>query len=110
MLAARSAATEPLEDVIGGGDFRGRRVTGDTRDFIHRGPADLLRIGDQYLLLDYDATLALVALDEKGMRVVTKSSIGESRTWTPPTLVGTALFVRDEERIRVLDLSPGKTP
>jgi len=67
--------------------------------------ANLIRVGNEYLLLDYDAVLALVELDRKGMTVVTKSSIGEKRTWTPPTLVGTSLFVRDDYRIRALDLA-----
>jgi len=67
--------------------------------------ANLVRVGDVFLLLDFDGELALVELSGEGMKVVTRASINDKPTWTPPTLIGTTLFVRDEARILALDLS-----
>jgi len=69
------------------------------------GRANLIRVGDQFLLLDFDGDLALVELDAEGMNIVTRATINDKPTWTPPTLLGTTLFVRDEARIMALDLS-----
>jgi outer membrane protein assembly factor BamB len=67
--------------------------------------ANLVRVGDDFLLLDHEGSLALVALSADGMRIVTRASIDDRPTWTPPTLIGTTLYVRDESRIQALDLS-----
>jgi outer membrane protein assembly factor BamB len=67
--------------------------------------ANLLKVGDAFLLLDFDGQLAIVELSGEGMKVVTQASINDERTWTPPTLIGTTLYVRDESRIQALDLS-----
>jgi outer membrane protein assembly factor BamB len=70
--------------------------------------ANLLRVGEEYLLLDFDGELALVELSGEGMNVVTQATVNDKRTWTPPTLLGTTLYFRDEARIVALDLSAGK--
>ncbi len=70
--------------------------------------ANLLRVGDQYLLLDFEGELALVELDGEGMNVIAQATINTQKTWTPPTLLGTTLYFRDESRIAALDLSAGK--
>jgi len=70
--------------------------------------ANLIRVGDEYLLLDFDGVLALVELSGEGMEVVTRASINDEKTWTPPTLLGTRLFMRDETRIAAFDLSVRK--
>ena len=69
------------------------------------GQANLLRVGDRYILLDFDGELAIVELNRKGMEVAAQATINEAPTWTPPTLLGTTLYVRDESRIMALDLS-----
>ncbi len=71
--------------------------------------ANLIRVGDQYVLLDFDGELALVELDGEGMKVLAKATINDEKTWTPPTLLGTTLYFRDESRIAALDLSAGKS-
>jgi hypothetical protein len=76
------------------------------RDF---SQANFLRVGDDFLLLDFEGQLALVRLDGQGMEVVTRASINDAKTWTPPTLLGTTLYVRDESRITAFDLGV-KTP
>ena len=67
--------------------------------------ANLVRVGDDYLVLDFDGVLALVELSPEGMDVVTRASINDAPTWTAPTLLGTTLYYRDESRISALDLS-----
>ncbi len=56
------------------------------------------------ILLDEDGQLALVRLSPQGMTVMAKAAVLEHIAWTPPTLVGTNLYVRDRERIVALDL------
>ena len=67
--------------------------------------ANLIRAGDTFVLLDFDGALAMVELDESGMKVLTKATINDAPTWTPPTLIGDVLYVRDESRVMALDLS-----
>jgi len=70
--------------------------------------ANLLRVGDDFLLLDFEGELALASLDGEGMEIVARASIDDEKTWTPPTLIGTTLYVRDESRMMALDLSAAK--
>jgi hypothetical protein len=70
--------------------------------------ANLVRVGDDFLLLDFDGELALVELSGEGMKVVTRASINKEPTWTPPTLLETDLYIRDKSRIVALDLSEAK--
>ena len=64
--------------------------------------------GDDFLLLDFDGELALVEFGGSGMNVITRATINEKPTWTPPTLIGSTLFFRDEARIVALDLSAAR--
>ncbi len=73
-----------------------------TRGF---GQSNLVRVGDEFLLLDFEGELALIDLGPKGMKVIARASINDKPTWTPPTLIGTTLYVRDESRVFALDLS-----
>jgi hypothetical protein len=67
--------------------------------------ANLIKVGDDFLLLDFEGELALVELSGDGMNVVSQATINTKPTWTPPTLLGTTLYFRDETRIAALDLS-----
>ncbi len=51
----------------------------------------------------------MVKLSGEGVEVVTRATIDDQPTWTPPTLIGTTLYFRDQSRIAALDLSAGKT-
>lgn len=70
--------------------------------------SNLIKVGDEFLLLDFEGELALVELSGEDMTIVTQSTINKKPTWTPPTLLGTTLFFRDETRVAALDLSAGK--
>jgi hypothetical protein len=56
------------------------------------------------ILLDEDGQLALVRLSPRGMKVIAKAAVLEHLAWTPPTLVGTNLYLRDFRMIVALDL------
>jgi outer membrane protein assembly factor BamB len=60
--------------------------------------------GDKAILLDEDGQLALVNLSPQGMKVVSKAPAMEHTAWTPPTLAGTKLYVRDRKTIAAFDL------
>jgi outer membrane protein assembly factor BamB len=57
------------------------------------------------ILLDEDGTLALVEATPKELRVLAKASLLQSTAWTPPTLVGTKLYLRDRKNLMALDLA-----
>ncbi len=66
-----------------------------------------LAVGDHLLLLDEDGNLALASPGETGLTVHARAKLLEAPAWTPPTLVGTTLYLRDRKVIVALDLSPG---
>ncbi len=64
----------------------------------------LIGTGGRLILLDEDGTLALATPGDTGLTVHAKAPILESQTWTPPTLSGTTLYVRNRRDILALDL------
>lgn len=67
--------------------------------------ANSLHIGwDRVIVLDEDGVLALARVSPKGLEVISKAQVMENKAWTPPTLAGTRLFLRDRKTIRALDL------
>ena len=56
------------------------------------------------IILDEDGQLALARVSPQGMRVLAAAPILERTSWTPPTLVGTELFVRDRRSVMAFDL------
>src|SRR5262249_26317184 len=67
--------------------------------------AQLLAADGKLILIDEDGTLALIDPTPKELRVLAKSSLIERISWTPPTLSGTTLYVRDRRNLMALDLS-----
>src|SRR5262245_9716752 len=56
------------------------------------------------ILLDEDGQLALVKLSPQGIQVLSKAAVLNRLAWTPPTLVGTTLYVRDRKSLVAFDL------
>ena len=56
------------------------------------------------ILLDEDGQLALTSLSPQGMKVLAKAAVLENIAWTPPTLAGANLYLRDRRMIVALDL------
>ena len=66
--------------------------------------AQLLDADGKLILADQDGTLALCRATPEKFEVLSKASILQSIAWTPPTLVGTRLYVRDRKTIAAYDL------
>lgn len=66
--------------------------------------AQLLYADGKIILADQDGTLALCRVSPEKFEVLAKASVLESIAWTPPTLVGTRLYVRDRKTIQAFDL------
>jgi outer membrane protein assembly factor BamB len=73
----------------------GRRLWQD-RSFSR---AQLVAAGDKILVLDEDGTLGLTRASETGLEVLAKAPVLTNLAWTPPTLVGSSLYVRDRRSI-----------
>jgi outer membrane protein assembly factor BamB len=67
--------------------------------------AQLLYADGKIILADADGTLALCRASPEKFEVLSKASVLESIAWTPPTLVGTRLYVRDRKTIEAFDLA-----
>jgi hypothetical protein len=66
--------------------------------------ANFVYADGKLILLDEDGQLALVRVSPQGMRVMAKAPVLEHTAWTPPTLAGANLYLRDRRTIVALDL------
>lgn len=66
--------------------------------------AQLLWADGKLILADQDGTLALCRATPQKFEVLSKASVLQSISWTPPTLVGTRLYMRDRHTIAAYDL------
>lgn len=66
--------------------------------------AQLLYADGKIILADEDGTLALCRASPEKFEVLSKASVLQNIAWTPPTLVGTRLYVRDRQTIAAFDL------
>jgi hypothetical protein len=66
--------------------------------------AQLLWADGKLILADQDGTLALCRATPQKFEVLSKASVLQSIAWTPPTLVGTRLYLRDRKTIAAYDL------
>jgi outer membrane protein assembly factor BamB len=67
--------------------------------------ANFVYADGKVILLDEDGVLALVTLSPQGMKVISKTNLLSHLSWSPPTLAGTRLYVRDRKMIVAVDLS-----
>ena len=67
--------------------------------------ANFVYADGKVVLLDEDGVLALVTFSPQGMKVISKTNLLTHLSWTPPTLAGTKLYIRDRKTILALDLS-----
>ena len=68
--------------------------------------AQLIYADGKMILADEDGTLALCRVSPQKFEVLSKASVLENIAWTPPTLVGTHLYLRDRKTINAFDLAP----
>lgn len=72
----------------------------------HRGlaKAHILLANRKLIILDEDGRLVLAAPTQTGLVIQGKCQILEHPAWTPPSLAGTTLYVRDRKQIKAIDL------
>ena len=66
--------------------------------------SSLIAIGDRLLILDEDGNLVLARPGADALTVLAKTQVLTNRAWTPPTLSGTRLFLRDRKEVVGLEL------
>ena len=73
--------------------------------------AQMVNAGGMLVLLDEDGDLAVASVTLDGLQVHARASVLTSNAWTPPTLAGSTLYLRDRQQILALDLGdPGSAP
>lgn len=61
---------------------------------------------DQKLItLDQDGHLMIAHPSPEGFKIAAKAKLLEHLSWTPPTLVGSRLYIRDRRNMMSVDLS-----
>jgi outer membrane protein assembly factor BamB len=66
--------------------------------------AQLVNAGPAVVLLDEDGTLGLVRFTPKGLTTVSRASIMQETSWTPPTVVGARIYLRDRKNMVALSV------
>jgi hypothetical protein len=64
----------------------------------------LINANGTLVIVDESGDVALASVSEKGLRILARKTILTSNAWTPPTLVGGTLYIRDRKEILALDL------
>ena len=68
--------------------------------------ANLIYADGKVVILDQDGNLALARVSPEGLKVLSSvPSLLKNNAWTPPTLVGTRLYIRDRHEMMALDLA-----
>ena len=66
--------------------------------------AQLLYADGKLIVLDEDGNLGIATVSAQGLKVLARAAILENLAWTPPTLAGKILYVRDRKTIAAYDL------
>ncbi len=68
------------------------------------GKANVVYGNGKLIMLDENGTLAIAKASPEKFEIQSKASVLKKPAWTPPTLVGRHLYIRDTETIMALDL------
>jgi outer membrane protein assembly factor BamB len=60
---------------------------------------------NKLITLDQDGNLMIAYPSTEGFKIAAKAPVLTNLSWTPPTLVGTRLYIRDRRSMMALDLS-----
>lgn len=83
-------------------DLKSGAIAWQDRSFAR---AQLLYADGKVIVLDEDGALGLATVSPQGLKVLAKANVLQHISWTPPTLVGTTLYVRDRQSLSAFDLS-----
>ena len=64
----------------------------------------MLYADGKLIVLDEDGSLGLATVSPQGLKVISRARVLENLAWTPPTLAGTTLYVRDRKTIAAFAL------
>ncbi|HSR67250.1 MAG TPA: PQQ-binding-like beta-propeller repeat protein [Acidobacteriota bacterium] len=67
--------------------------------------AHLVLVGEHVLILDEDGDLAITTASPQGLTVHSQANVLERTAWTPPTVIGSTVYLRNRKEIKALDLS-----
>jgi hypothetical protein len=70
--------------------------------------SQLLDANGTLVIVDEQGDIAVASVSDKGLQVHARKKMLTSNAWTPPTLVGSTLYVRDRKDILALDLTSGQ--
>jgi outer membrane protein assembly factor BamB len=82
-------------------DMKSGKIAWQDRSFSR---AQLLYADGKLIVLDEDGTLGLATVSPQGLKVLARANVLTNLAWTPPTLVGTSLYVRDRKTMAAFDL------
>lgn len=82
-------------------DLKSGKILWQNREFSR---STFLYADNKLIVLDEDGNLGLATASPTGLSVLAKAPVLSNKSWTPPTLVGTKLYVRDRKNIVAFDL------
>ena len=66
--------------------------------------ASFIYADGRFIMLNEDGELILATPTETGLKIHSRVSVLEKTAWTPPTLAGSKLYLRDKKTLLALDL------
>ena len=72
--------------------------------------ANVIGVGKRLLILDDEGTLAMATPGAEDLEVHSRARVLEAPARTPPTVVGTVVYARDQRSIVALDLGGSGVP
>jgi outer membrane protein assembly factor BamB len=82
-------------------DMKTGKIAWQDRSFAR---AQLLYADGKLILLDEAGALGLATVSPQGLKVLARADVLANVAWTPPTLAGTTLYVRDRKNIAAYNL------
>jgi outer membrane protein assembly factor BamB len=82
-------------------DLKTGKIAWQDRSFSR---AQLLYADGKLIILDEDGNLGLATVSPQGIKVLSRAAVLSNVAWTPPTLAGTTLYVRDRKNIAAFNL------
>lgn len=70
--------------------------------------AHFIHADGKVIILDEDGSLAIATATPEDLTIHSRANVIGRTAWTPPTLVGSTLYLRNREVIKALDLGTGK--
>ena len=68
------------------------------------GRSSLVKVNDKFVILREDGQLSLATLSPQSVLVHARAQLFQERAWTPPTVVGNRLYIRNRTAIMAYDL------